>query len=87
MYTVLVLIEIYFKLIPFIVSVLCSGQNFCKFSETTEPTIDKFYVAPPLDRGKGSYLPKNVFVCFFNCIFNENLATAYKADINAQPRV
>ena len=39
-----------FKLIPPIVSVLCSGQNIRKLSETTGPTEAKFHVAPPWDR-------------------------------------
>ena len=32
--------------LPLIVSVLCSGQNIRRFSETTGPTEAKFQVAP-----------------------------------------
>ena len=42
--TALPLIEGSFKLIPLIVSVLCSGQNIRKFSETTGPT-EAYHVA------------------------------------------
>ena len=42
--------------IPLIVSVFCSEQNICKFSETTGPTEAKFHVAPQWDRGKDGKL-------------------------------
>ena len=45
-----------FKLRPLIVSVLCSGQNIRKLSETTVPTEAKFHVAPPWDGGKDGKL-------------------------------
>ena len=55
MYTVLLLIDIYLP-VKFLVdtsyiSVLCSAQYICKFSETTEPTAT-FHVTSPWERGK-----------------------------------
>ena len=62
MYTVLLLVDIYLP-VKFLVdtsyiSVLCSAQYICKFSETTEPT-EAFHVTPPWERGKGGKLIQN----------------------------
>ena len=40
------------------ISVLCSAQYICKFSETTGPT-EAFHVTPPWERGKGGTLIQN----------------------------
>ena len=62
MYTVLLLIDISLP-VKFLVdtcyiSVLCSSQYICKFSETTEPT-EAFHVTPPWERGKNGKLIQN----------------------------
>ena len=62
MYTVLLLIDIYLP-VKFLVdtsniSVLCSAQYICKFSETTGPT-EAFHVTPPWERGKDGKLLQN----------------------------
>ena len=62
MYTVLLLIDIYLP-VKFLVdasniSVICSAQYICKFSETTEPT-EAFHVTPPWERGKDGKLIQN----------------------------
>ena len=62
MYTVLLLIDIYLP-VKFLgdtsyISVLCSAQYICKFSETTEPT-EAFHVTPPWERGKDGKLIQN----------------------------
>ena len=61
-----VLIQIYlpasFKLIPLIVSVLCTGQTILNFSETTGPTKAKNQVALPWDRGKDGKLIQTIEV-------------------------
>ena len=62
MYTVLLLIDIYLP-VKFLVetsniSVLCSAQYICKFSETTEPT-EAFHVTPPWERRKDGKLIQN----------------------------
>ena len=62
MYTVLLLIDIYLP-VKFLVdtsyiSVLCSAQYICKFSESTGPT-EAFHETPPWERGKGGKLIQN----------------------------
>ena len=62
MYTILLLIDIYLP-VKFLVdtsyiSVLCSAQYICEFSETTGPT-EAFHVTPPLERGKDGKLIQN----------------------------
>ena len=55
--------------IPLIVSVLCSEQNICKFSETTRSTEAKFHVVPPWDRGKdGSFFHMNKVICCYSLL-------------------
>ena len=62
LYTVLLLIDIYlpvkFLVDTFYISVLCSSQYICKFSETTEPT-EAFHVTPPWEWGKDGKLIQN----------------------------
>ena len=41
------------------ISVLCSAQYICKFSETTGPT-EAFHVTPPWERGKMESLFKMI---------------------------
>ena len=62
MYTVLLLIDIYLP-VKFLVdtsyiSVLCSAQYICKFSETIVP-IEAFHVTPPWEREKDGKLIQN----------------------------
>ena len=62
MYTVLLLIDIYLP-VKFLVdtsyiSVLCSAQYICKFSEITGPT-EAFHVTPPWERRKGGKIIQN----------------------------
>ena len=40
------------------ISVLCSAQYICKFSETTGPT-EAFHVTPPWERGKDGNFIQN----------------------------
>ena len=40
------------------ISVLCSAQYICKFSESTGPT-EAFHMTPPWERGKGGKLIQN----------------------------
>ena len=40
------------------ISVLCSAQYICKFSESTGPT-EAFHVTPPWERGKDGNLIQN----------------------------
>ena len=55
------------KLIPLIVSVLCSGKNIRKFSETTGPTKAKFHVVTPFDRGKdGNLIQMTKVICCYS---------------------
>ena len=62
MYTVLLPINIYipvkFLVDTYYISVLCSAQYICKFSETTKPT-EAFHVTPPRERGKDGKLIQN----------------------------
>ena len=62
MYTVLLLFDIYlpakFLVHTSYISVLCSAQYICKFSETTEPT-GALHVTPPWQRGKDGKLIQN----------------------------
>ena len=62
MYTVPLLTDIYltvrFLVDTSYISVLCSAQYICKFSETTKPT-EAFHVTPPWERGKGGKLIQN----------------------------
>ena len=41
-----------------VISVLCSAQYVCKFSETTVPT-EAFHVTPPWEKGKDGKLIQN----------------------------
>ena len=93
MYTVL-LIDIYlqvkFLVDPSYISVLCSAQYICKFSETIEPT-EAFHVTPPWERGKDGKLIQNdlghlliVIIVYqragaFSRVFTTNLAPQCRA--------
>ena len=91
MYTDPLIIDIYIYLpVKYLVdtsyiSVLCSAQYICKFSETTGPT-EAFHVTPPWERGKDGKLIQNdlghlliVIIVYqgaggFSRVFTTNLA-------------
>ena len=51
-------IPVKFLVDTYYMSVLCSAQYICKFSETTKPT-EAFHVTPPRERGKDGKLIQN----------------------------